>query len=260
MTPLRGGTQRNPDRRTDGPIVAKFARLLGTPLLPWQRLVADVAGEIDPDTGTYYYDTVILSTPRQCGKSTLVDAVDTRNSQWGPDRFIYYLAQTGKDAGDHFKKYLKTLGSSPLAAITTRPYLGAGDLRQPFANGSVIMPKSVTKVAGHGVQGDKITLDEAFSLSEETGNTILDGFMPTMATRFKATGVQPQLWITSTEGTAESTFFNRRLDACRAGEQSRRTCWFDFGLPADEDPENLDSIMRYHPAAGLLWDLSLIHI
>ena len=63
MTPLRGGTQRNPDRRTDGPIVAKFARLLGTPLLPWQRLVADVAGEIDPDTGTYYYDTVILSTP-----------------------------------------------------------------------------------------------------------------------------------------------------------------------------------------------------
>lgn len=254
MTPLRGGTQRNPDRRTDGPIVAKFARLLGTPLLPWQRLVADVAGEIDPDTGTYFYDTVILSTPRQCGKSTLVDAVDTRNSQWGPDRFIYYLAQTGKDAGDHFKKYLKTLGSSPLAAITTRPYLGAGDLRQPFANGSVIMPKSVTKVAGHGVQGDKITLDEAFSLSEETGNTILDGFMPTMATRLKATGVQPQLWITSTEGTAESTFFNRRLDACRAGEQSRRTCWFDFGLPADEDPENLDSIMRYHPAAGLLWN------
>lgn len=256
MTPVRGGTPRNPDRKTDGPIVAKFARLLGTPLLPWQRMVADVAGEIDPDTGTYYYDTVILSTPRQCGKSTLVDAVDTRNSQWGPNRFIYYLAQTGKDAGDHFKKYLKTIQASPLSAITTRPYLGAGDLRQPFANGSVIMPKSVTKVAGHGVQGDKITLDEAFSLSEETGNTILDGFMPTMATRLKATGVQPQLWITSTEGTAESTFFNRRLDACRAGEQSRRTCWFDFGLPADADPEDLDAIMIHHPAAGLLWDRS----
>lgn len=251
---MRGGTARDPGRRTDGAIVAKFAELLGTPLLPWQRMVADVAGELDPDTGTYFYDTVILSTPRQCGKSTLVDAIDTRNSQWGPDRYIYYLAQTGKDAADHFKKYLKTIQASPLAAITTRPYLGAGDLRQPFANGSVIMPKSVTKVAGHGVQGDKITLDEAFSLSEEAGNTILDGFMPTMATRLKATGVQPQLWITSTEGTAESTFFNQRLDACRAGEQSRRTCWFDFGLPADADPEDLDAIMRHHPAAGLLWD------
>lgn len=256
MTPVRGGTQRNSERRTDGPIVAEFAKLLGTPLLPWQQLVADVAGEIDPVTGTYYYDTVILSTPRQCGKSTLVDAVDTRNSQWGPDRYIYYLAQTGKDTGDHFKKYLKTIQASPLADITARPYMGAGDLRQPFVNGSVIMPKSVTKVAGHGVQGDKITLDEAFSLSEETGNTILDGFMPTMATRLKATGVQPQLWITSTEGTADSTFFNRKLDECRAGEQSRRTCWFDFGLPSGEDPEDLGVIMRYHPAAGLLWDKS----
>lgn len=256
MTPVRGGTMRNPDRRTDGAIVARFAALLDTPLLPWQRMVADVAGEIDPGTGTYYYDTVILSTPRQCGKSTLVDAIDTRNSQWGPDRYIYYLAQTGKDAADHFKKYLKTIQASPLAAITTRPYLGAGDLRQPFANGSVIMPKSVTKVAGHGVQGDKITLDEAFSLSEETGNTILDGFVPTMATRLQATGVQPQLWITSTEGTAESTFFNKKLDACRAGAQSRRTCWFDFGIPDDADPEDLETIMRYHPAAGLLWDRS----
>ena len=142
MTPVRGGTPRNPDRKTDGPIVAKFARLLGTPLLPWQRMVADVAGEIDPDTGTYYYDTVILSTPRQCGKSTLVDAVDTRNSQWGPNRFIYYLAQTGKDAGDHFKKYLKTIQASPLSAITTRPYLGAGDLRHRSPTAPLSCPRA----------------------------------------------------------------------------------------------------------------------
>ena len=119
---MRGGTARNLERRTDGAIVARFAELLGTPLLPWQRLVADVAGEIDPDTGTYFYDTVILSTPRQCGKSTLVDAWDTRNTQWGPNRYVYYLAQTGKDAGDHFKKFLKTLQASPLAPITGRPY------------------------------------------------------------------------------------------------------------------------------------------
>lgn len=251
--PMRGGTARNLERRTDGAIVARFAELLGTPLLPWQRLVADVAGEIDPDTGTYFYDTVILSTPRQCGKSTLVDAWDTRNTQWGPNRYVYYLAQTGKDAGDHFKKFLKTLQASPLAPITGRPYMGRGSEAQPFRNGSIIMPKSVTKVSGHGVQGDKVTLDEAFSLSEETGNMILDGFVPTMATRLQATGVQPQLWITSTEGTADSTFFNRKLDECRAGDQSRRTCWFDFGLPPDADPEDLDMIMRYHPAAGLLW-------
>ncbi|WEV47698.1 hypothetical protein OZX62_01595 [Bifidobacterium sp. ESL0690] len=256
MTPMRGGTARNFERETDGPIVGRFAALLGTPLLPWQQYVADVAGEIDPDTGTYFYNTVILTTQRQCGKSTLIDTEDTRNALWGPNRFIYYLAQTGKDASKHFKKYLKQIQASPLVAATTRPYLGAGDISQPFINGSVIMPESVTKVAGHGVQGDKITLDEAFSLSEETGKTILDGFLPTMATRLKATGVQPQVWITSTEGTSDSTFFNKRLDSCREGDVKRRTCWFDWGLPADENPEDLDAIMRYHPAAGLLWGKS----
>lgn len=251
---MRGGTARNPARRTDGGTVAAFAEFLHTPLLPWQRYVADVAGEIDPDTGSYYYDTVILSTQRQCGKSTLIDTESTRNALWGSGRYVYYLAQTGKDASEHFKKYLKQLQDSELSSICSRPYLGAGDLRQPFMNGSVIRPMSVTKVAGHGVQGDMITLDEAFSLSSDTGNAIIDGFLPTTATRFKATGVQPQLWITSTEGTSESTFFNERLDACRAGDMSRRTCWFDFGIPADADPENLDVIMEHHPAAGLLWD------
>ena len=101
---MRGGTARDPGRRTDGAIVAKFAELLGTPLLPWQRMVADVAGELDPDTGTYFYDTVILSTPRQCGKSTLVDAIDTRNSQWGPDRYIYYLAQTSRNTSRPYRR------------------------------------------------------------------------------------------------------------------------------------------------------------
>lgn len=251
---MRGGTARDALRASDGATVAAVAKMLGTPLLPWQRYVADVAGEIDPDTGTYFYDTVILSTPRQCGKSTLVDAKDTRNVLWGPNRYVYYLAQTGKDAGEHFKKYLARVGDSALSAILGRPYLGAGSLRQPFFNDSVIMPMSVTKVSGHGVQGDMITMDEAFSLSMETGNAIVDGFLPTTATRMQATGVRPQLWITSTEGTAESTFFNARLDECREGGQARRTCWFDFGVPDDADVEDLDTIMRWHPAAGILWD------
>ena len=58
---IRGGTKRNPDRRTDGGRLAAVARMMGTPLIPWQRYVADVACEIDPDTGSFYYDTVVVS-------------------------------------------------------------------------------------------------------------------------------------------------------------------------------------------------------
>ena len=93
--------------------------MLGKPLLPWQRYVADVAGEIDPATGTYYYDRVVLSTPRQCGKSTLIDTEDTRNALLGPDRKIYYLAQTGKDAEKHFKDFVQQLSKSKLAPFAS---------------------------------------------------------------------------------------------------------------------------------------------
>lgn len=166
--------------------------MLGKPLLPWQRYVADVAGEIDPATGTYYYDRVVLSTPRQCGKSTLIDTEDTRNALLGPDRKIYYLAQTGKDAEKHFKDFVQQLSKSKLAPFALKPRLSNGGMEQRFRNGSFICPLAVTKVAGHGTQMDKFTIDEAFSLDDETGKLILDGMAPTMNTRLHFTGVQPR--------------------------------------------------------------------
>ena len=41
---MRGGTKRDETRPTDGEIVSRTAGMLGKPLLPWQRYVADVAG------------------------------------------------------------------------------------------------------------------------------------------------------------------------------------------------------------------------
>jgi hypothetical protein len=44
-------TPRDPSRDTLGGAVATIAEQLGTPLMPWQRQVADVAMELDPATG-----------------------------------------------------------------------------------------------------------------------------------------------------------------------------------------------------------------
>ncbi len=250
---IRGGTKRDPARKSDGKRLAAVARMMGTPLIPWQRYVADVATEIDPNTGTFYYNTVVLSTPRQCGKSTLVDASDTYNSSLGRGRNIIYSAQTGRDAEDHFKDYAETMRHSKLAQKIDRFHFSNGNMSVGFSNGSKISPMAMTKVAGHGKHLDKVTLDEAFSLSKESAKIIMDAIIPTMNTRLKLTGMMPQRWITSTEGTSESTYFNELLDSLRAGEVPSRTCWFDFGIPEDADPEDLDVIMKWHPAAGYLW-------
>ena len=250
---MRGGTLPDESRRNMGARVAAVAAMLGTPLLPWQRLVADVATELDADTGSFRYDHVVLSTPRQCGKSALVDVIGTFNASLGDDRRIVYAAQTGKDAEDHFKAYTDMLGKSRLRQKVKRCRYSNGNMSAAFANGSTISPMAMTKVAGHGKQMDLITIDEAFSLSKEQGDMINDAILPTMNTRLKHTGVTAQRWTTSTEGTSESTYFNDLLDSLRAGDVPPRTCWFDFGIPSDADPEDLDTIMRWHPAAGRLW-------
>lgn len=253
LVPLRGGTRPDGSRRNLGARMAAVAAMLGTPLLPWQRYVADVATEIDEATGSFRYDHVVLSTPRQCGKSALVDVNSTFNASLGPSRRIVYAAQTGKDAEDHFKAFTDLLSKSRLRQKVNRCRFSNGNMSAAFANGSTIAPMAMTKVAGHGKQMDLITIDEAFSLTKEAGDTINDAILPTMNTRLKHTGVTAQRWTTSTEGTSESTYFNDLLDSLRAGDVPERTCWFDFGIPADADPEDLDEIMRWHPAAGYLW-------
>jgi hypothetical protein len=56
-------TARDPSRDTLGAAVAAAAEQLGTPFMPWQRQVADVAMEVDPATGRLAYREVNLTTP-----------------------------------------------------------------------------------------------------------------------------------------------------------------------------------------------------
>src|SRR6188768_3105957 len=61
-------TRRNPDAPTLGADVAATARLLGRPLIPWQREAVDVAGELRPDGG-FRYSYVVWIVPRRAGKT-----------------------------------------------------------------------------------------------------------------------------------------------------------------------------------------------
>ena len=65
----RFATPRTPERRTHGGQVAELAKALGIPLMPWQRQVFDVALEVDEDN-RYVYREVVVTVPRQSGKST----------------------------------------------------------------------------------------------------------------------------------------------------------------------------------------------
>ena len=124
----RHATARNQERATDGALVARFSELLGKPLIPWQRQVIDVISEIDPSTGTYWYDELVLTVQRQAGKTTITKSYDVRNSLWGPDRKTWYLAQTGKDANDQFRDFVISWRKSRLRKLAKPPRLSNGSM------------------------------------------------------------------------------------------------------------------------------------
>ncbi len=94
----RFASRRRPERESFGRELADIAEALGQPLMPWQRDVAAVACEINPDTGLPAYREVVVTVPRQSGKTTLFLAWQihrTQSLRWVQPQRSVFSAQTG---------------------------------------------------------------------------------------------------------------------------------------------------------------------
>lgn len=203
-------TRRDTEFRTEGTRAGIVASALGTPFLPWQQYAADVAGELWPD-GTYRYKVVVITVPRQSGKTTLMRAC-------GCDRCIardglgcFYTAQTGKDARERWQDLATQITASPLAPLV-KLRRAAGNERVVFANGSMFRVFAPVATSLHGYTPPLVMLDEAFAHDETAGDDLMGAIGPAQITI-----PHRQLWIVSTKGTAASVFLNRWIDAGRAG-------------------------------------------
>lgn len=243
LTPARPrwATPRTGDRPTYGPAAARLATLLGRPFMPWQREVADVGLEVDPGTGRLAWPVVVVSVPRQSGKSTLVMVKKCWRCLAESDRRTWYTAQTGQDARDQWLELVGRLSRSALApAFTVRRTNGAEAIE--WRNGSTLRPFPPVPDALHGRQSDDTDIDEAWSHSLVRGAELEQAIVPTMATR------QPgaQLWILSTAGTRESEWLWSYVLRGRAGQFA----YFEWSIADDVDPTDLDAVAAAHPAHG----------
>lgn len=256
-------TPRNLARATYGDRTAAAGAALRQPLMTWQRLVSDVAGEVDDD-GVLVYSRVIISVQRQAGKTTLDLANDIQNCLMGPNRRVWYTAQSGQHATDKFLEMANLFEQSPLSRLgKIRRSNGSASLT--FLNGSVLRPHPPTADSLHSKQSDKNTIDEGWFFDTVQGKALLGAIVPTTTTRRKLTGQRPQLWVMSTEGTSESAFWNAMLDDFRAGNVPADTAFFDFGIPLDTAQPDLndaaavrrfmDTIAAAHPGYGHLFEM-----
>jgi len=229
-----------------GTAAAKIAGRLGTPLMPWQQQVLDVALEVDEGTGRLAYREVVLTVPRQSGKTTLLLVLILLRALGAPAQNIRYTAQTGSDARKKWMDdWLPALDASPFARFY-RVRLTNGHEALRFTNGSLQGLVATTQKAGHGGTLDLGILDEAFAYPDAR---LEQALKPAMITR-----PQPQLWVVSTAGTPDKSpyLWGKVVAGRRMAEEGRTDsiAYFEWSAPDDVDPADPGTWWSCMPALG----------
>lgn len=239
-------TKPTPGAKHDLHAVEVIAKTLGTPLMPWQRLVARVATERDPrDERRFRYSPTLLTVPRQAGKTTLMRGVLTQRAIMTPRRRAFYTAQTGKDATARWKDLVDQIAGSVLRdRVILRKAIGSQSLT--FPTGSTISPFAPTSASLHGYTPHDVMCDEIFWFDEAQGNDLMGAIGPAQITL-----IDRQLWLVSTRGTPRSTFLNYWLEqgAAAVEDPTSGLAFFDWHMRAGADPYNPES-WKFHPALG----------
>jgi hypothetical protein len=247
----RYGTARS-DRPTRGAVVEAASLLIGrVPFLPWQRFVADVANEIDPETGLLWYETIVIVVPRQQGKTTLLEPTLVSAALRRPDVDIVYTAQDRQMSKRRLIDELadKRLGrrSELNGSFKVRRSNGSESIR--WSNGSQITTVANTDEAGHGLTLDLACLDEAFSHDNLTVVTALE---PTTITR-----PDPQVWIVSTVGDGSDGLLlhYQELGLASLTDPATRIAYFEWSATDDDDRDDPATWARVMPALGHTIDI-----
>lgn len=261
----RVGTARDYSRETYGPQLADVATRLGTPLMPWQRHVVDVAFEVDPATGLLFYDEVDLTVPRQSGKTRILLAkmvwrCTMAARRLGPQT-VTYTAQTRNAARRKLERdfapalrraskrsFVEVVGTRRLPRVPREWKLSMnnGSEHMYFGTQSYLQIEVPSPTATHGDTLDDGNIDEAFV---HTDDSVEEAMRPAQATRLDA-----QLWVNSTAGDEKSVYLYGKVVAGRraaeAGTTSSRVAYFEWSMPDDADIDDEHAWYGYMPALG----------
>lgn len=255
----RWATRRTPDRPTFGPRVGKVAALMGRPLMPWQQYVADVAHEIDPHTGWWAFDKIVITVQRRAGKTALDEAVKVDRLITIPRGRLWMSAQGGEESIDLWRELCGEDGSlarSPLRH-KFRTYTTTGKERTVWLpTGAMLTPIPPNGDKVHGKAIHLLSLDELFVYTLEMAAKMSAGYRPTFLT------TNAQAWLMSTRGNVHSAWLNQEVAEGRRAVElgaNRGTAYFEWSVPDTiggvkvaelDDDELIAAIMAYHPANG----------
>jgi phage terminase large subunit-like protein len=213
--------------------------------MPWQRQVLDVALEVGDD-GRLIYRDVVLTVPRQQGKSYLMLVLMLTRALLGNGQNVVYTAQTGLDARKKLiDDFIPTIEASTIGS-QVKTFLAPGREGFKLPNRSAVKLVASTAQAGHGMVIDLGIMDEVFAFKDARTEQAL---RPAMMTR-----PDPQLWVVSTAGTPDaSPYLYERVQGGRLAVEAGLTdglAYFEWSADDDapaDDPVTWRSCM---PALG----------
>jgi hypothetical protein len=216
--------------------------------MPWQRAAADVGCEIDGRTGLPAYRKVLITVPRQQGKTTLYLSwqIDRCLSpRWEQPQRSAFTAQSGKDARDKWLDELFPLirRSRRLKPLTARICVGMGNEYIQFVNGSLIRLLSTSSSSGHSKTLHQAVLDEIW---HDTDSRREQALGPSMLTIGDA-----QVLMCSTAGTSASVVLDRYMELGRAAveaDSGQEIAYVEYSAPEGWDPADDDSYFGFMPA------------
>lgn len=248
-------TRRRYERPTFGPYFGRTAAGLGRPYLPWQQYAADVAGEVDQN-GKLCYRKVVITVPRQSGKTTIVLSVvvgraEAKGDTFGGRQNMVYAAQTREDARRKLiQEYIPDVENARVMRGRFKKRVANGSEGLTFyASGSAFGLVATKEESGHGSVLDFGCLDEAMSQKDDT--VVGGAWEPATITR-----PMSQIWIPSTAGHSGSTYFRELVDTARQAtitDTGYGIAYLEFSADETEpgfDPYDEDMWWRVMPALG----------
>jgi hypothetical protein len=189
---------------------------------------------MEVDEQGFAYRTVVLTVPRQGGKTQTVRVVTT---WWGLSRvrnLIVSTAQSGLDARLKWGESIEDLEARSFfrRQMKRAPRRANGTEVVHWKSGTRHRPVPPIPRKGHGDTLDLGIIDEAWSFSDES---VITAMRPAMMTR------DSQLWIVSTAGTEDSILLRRHVEMGRRavanGERSG-IAYFEWSAEPDDDPDD----------------------
>lgn len=210
----------------------------------------DTLYELDDD-GALWYTEARIATPRRSAKSTsmLVRHVHRMLRSealcWGARPQAAATAQSAADMRDMMVNDWMPVVDAAQMPEWKRNLLSNGKEAIEWNNGGRIITFPPNGKGGHGKTLDATDLDEAFAFVDGRAET---GVRHAMDTRFS-----PQLVISSTAGTAESTYWRAKIEDGRervlSGEDGH-VYVLEYAAGPEDDVNNPDHWPRWMPALG----------